>query len=116
SQEGFVIERVRRDSIEARHVQRIDSTEVVVDPFGRETSFERVSYAQISFTIDSSLACLELRNGHRSLGACLSLLSEISGFRLTLKQLTSDVEDWARTLFSMSDEPMRTDAIQVGKI
>ena len=41
---GFRIERARNDAIEAVYHQRFTWTERNVDPFGRESAFERTEY------------------------------------------------------------------------
>lgn len=116
SEEGFVVDRVRRNSIEARYVQRVNVTEVIVDPFGNEVEFSSVKYSEQSFFIADNMPCIELRHGVRHLHACLSLLSQATDFRISVKPIKVDVNHWLGVFAYSASIPFTIDAFQVGSI
>jgi hypothetical protein len=61
---GFRVERVRNDVLDATYFERQTWTERAVDPFGRESVFERTGYKSLRFTISKTYPELELMN-HR---------------------------------------------------
>jgi len=116
SAEGFVIDRVRRDSIEARYVQRVESTEVVVDPFGREASYDRVIFNEQPFLAATSYPGLQLSNGPRSLQSFYAALSRTTDFRFSAKQINVNVYAWLRACEKLLPGVLSVDAVQVGGI
>lgn len=116
SLEGFVVDRVRRDSIEARYIQRIEATDVVIDPFGNESVFTSLSFNEQSFIISGARPCLELRGGARSLQALFSLLSQVTDFRFAVKSINVDVDRWLANFVLTASGNYSVDAFQVGNI
>lgn len=43
---GFVIDRLRDDLLEARYVERVEYTETITDPFGKELSSNVLNFAK----------------------------------------------------------------------
>ena len=41
---GFIIDRVRENFIEARYIEKVEYQDIVKDPFGKETYYNRISY------------------------------------------------------------------------
>lgn len=116
SSEGFVIERVRKDSIEARYIQRVELTEVVIDPFGKESSFERLSFNEQPFVVSALSPGLQLKDGSRSLQPFFALLSQITDFRFTVKPISVNVDAWLTALARVAPGRLVSDAVQVGSI
>lgn len=116
SEEGFVVDRARRNSIEARYVQRVNVTEVIVDPFGNEAEFSSVKYSEQHFFIADDLPCIELRQGVRHLHACLALLSQTTDFRIAVTPVKVDVNHWLEVFAASTSMPFTVDAFQVGSI
>ena len=114
--EGLVIDRIRRDSIEARYIQRLELTEVVKDPFGNESSFQRISFNEQVFVISTGNPGLELKNGLRSLNSFFSLLSQVTDFKFTVKSIGVDVDAWLAVLVRETTIKLIPDAVQVGSI
>lgn len=116
SDEGFVVDRLRRDSIEARYVQRETVTEVVVDPFGNETSFSTVKYQEQSFAVVADSPCIEFRGNVRHVHSCLGLLSLATNFKVAVRPMKVDVTQWLNEFVPMVPFPVALDAFQVGSI
>lgn len=114
--EGFVVDRIRRDSIEARFIQRIELTEFITDPFGKESSFQRLSFNEQAFVVSTANPSLELKNGSRSLHSLFSLLSQITGFKFTVKSINVDVDAWVAAIVRGAPGKLTPDAVQVGSI
>jgi hypothetical protein len=93
--DGFVVDRVRDEFIDARYIERLEYDEVTVDPFGRESSLHRVEYRQAEFRVLSGEPGLELRDAPRSNQSLLSRLSEATDFRISVSAFSVNVLDWA---------------------
>ena len=84
---GFVIDRIRDDTLEARYVERIEYTETITDPFGEELSFDRVEFRQSFFCATTHGPGLELRDPPRSLQPLMNRLSEATDFEVAINPL-----------------------------
>ena len=82
--DGFVIDRVRVDSVEGRYVEKFSYKESVIDPFGYEETFDRVSYRSTDFTLYSVFPNIEIRNGYRSSRELLNKLHQICNFSVAI--------------------------------
>jgi hypothetical protein len=93
--EGFVLDRVRDDFLDARFVEKIEYDDTVTDPFGVEASFHRVEYRSCEFRAALAGPGLELLNAPRSVQAMISRLAEVTDFTLAISPLSVNVLDWA---------------------
>lgn len=116
SRDGFVIDRVRDDFIEARYVERIDYTEKVVDPFGKELSFDRVEFRQCEFRATSQGPGLELLDAPRSTQGLVSRLTEVSDFELAIGVVSIDVIAWATAFQKFAEISGVVDSVQLGAL
>lgn len=116
SSEGFVVDRIRRDSIEARFIQRLELVDVVIDPFGQEASYKRLSFTEQAFIATSSSPELQLTDGARSTQAFYSLLSQVTDFKFTVKAIQVDVDAWVSGYKRVATHSLVPDAIQIGRI
>lgn len=82
--DGFVIDRVRDDSVDGRYVEKFSYKENVIDPFGNQESFDRVSYRSTEFTLYSEFPNIEIRNGYRNSRELLNKLQEICNFSVAI--------------------------------
>lgn len=114
--DGFVIDRVRDDFIEARYVERVSYTDKVVDPFGKELTFERIDFRQCGFRASTHGPGLELLNPPRSTQGLVSRLSEVSEFTLAVVALPVDVNSWATEFQRITHVDGIVDSIQIGAI
>lgn len=113
---GFVIDKIRDELIEARYIEKIYFTDVIVDPFGNETTFDRVEYRESAFRITQAPPTLELINAPRSLQALLNRLSEITDFEASIEQLHVDVLSWADELIKAIHGAGSFDSMQISKL
>lgn len=116
SSDGFVIDRLRDDFIEARYVERVEYTDKVVDPFGKELSFERVEFKQWEFRASSTGPGLELLDAPRSTQGLVSRLTEASDFALAISPLSVNVLAWAASFQELAKVSGIVDSLQVGAL
>ncbi|AZE92336.1 hypothetical protein C4J96_0185 [Pseudomonas orientalis] len=113
---GFVIDKVRDGLIEARYIEKVYFTDLIVDPFGNETTFDRIEYRESAFRITQAPPTLELINAPRSPQALLNRLSEITDFEASIEQLQVDVISWADELIKTIDGAGSFDSMQISKL
>ena len=114
--EGFVIDRVRDDFLEARYVERIDYSDSITDPFGNELVFPRVEFRQCEFVVSQRRASLELIDPPRNIQGMLSRLAIATDFTLSISPLKVDVLAWAGILQSTIESEVAVDSLQVGSV
>ena len=114
--EGFVLDRVRDDYLEARFIERVEYDDTVTDPFGKELSFHRVEYRQCEFRASVDGPGLELIDAPRSVQAMISRLAEVTDFGLAISPLTVDTLAWARHLQRYMNITGMVDSLQVGSV
>jgi len=111
--DGFVLDRVRDNAIEARYVEKLVFQEKIVDPFGNEESFERVSYRQTAFSIFSSFPSLQLLDSPRNTEGFTSKLLELSKFDLAISPLSVDALSWAICLEKKLNREVYIDSLRI---
>lgn len=82
--DGFIVDRVRHDYIEARYIEKFVYSEKVTDPFGADEVFERTSYQSTAFTLCTEFPQIEVRDAPRSTRELLNKLQEICNFSVTI--------------------------------
>lgn len=113
---GFVIDRLRDDLLEARYVERVEYTETITDPFGKELSFERVEFRQSHFRATAYGAGLEIRDPPRTVQPLMNRLSEATDFAVTISPYTVDVLAWAAKFQKSSDFSCHVDSLQMSDL
>ncbi|BAI76207.1 hypothetical protein AZL_d03810 (plasmid) [Azospirillum sp. B510] len=116
SRQGFVIDRVRENYIEARYIERISYTDVIIDPFGSELSFPKVEFRQSQFRASSQSPGLELINPPRSVAALMNRLSEVADFGLAISSIGVDVTAWAELLQAEAFTDATIRSLQIGAL
>lgn len=114
--EGFVIDRVRDEFLEARYVERLVYTDHVLDPFGKELSFDRVEFRQVAFRASADWPGLELVDAPRSSQSLVSRLGEATDFMLAIAPLEVDVLKWASALQEDIGLVALVDSLQLGAL
>lgn len=114
--EGFVLDRVRDDFIDARFVEKIEYDETVTDPFGVEASFHRVEYRKCEFKAMQEGPGLEIVDAPRSVQTMVSRLAEATDFALAISPLSVDVLAWAAAIQSRLNVVGDVDSLQVGSL
>jgi hypothetical protein len=113
---GFIMDRVRDDSLEARYIERYEYEETVLDPFGKELTLNRLEYRQTSFRAAPKWPGLELVDAPRSVQGLMSQLAEACNFDLVISPFTVNVMTWAEMFESDFDCSIVIDSIQLGAL
>ncbi len=114
--DGFVLDRARDESLEARFVERVEYDDTVIDPFGKELSFHRVEYRQCEFRASVDGPGLELVDAPRAVQAAISALAEATEFGLAIAPLNLNVLLWAKGVQRLANVGGVVDSIQIGAI
>lgn len=113
---GFILDRVRDDFLEARYIERYEFQETVADPFGKLLTFDRLEFRQAVFRASLSWPGLELVNASRSSLSLVNQLIETSNFTLPIAPLTVDALRWANAFQQAIDSPIVIDSVQLGSL
>lgn len=116
SVDGFVIERVRDDCIEAHYIEKLSYQETVTDPFGEESVFERVKYRQVEFTLYAEFPNIELRDSHRNTRDFVNKLLELCNFSVTVEPVSVDLLGWVTRLEAILEVRVMVDSLQVSGV
>ena len=114
--DGFVLDRVRDDFLEARFVEKIEYDDTVTDPFGAEARFHRVEYRSFEFRAAVAGPGLELVNAPRGIQTLISRLAEANDFALTISPLSVNVLNWASEAQRRLNETGVVDSLQLGAV
>lgn len=113
---GFFVDRVRDDYLEARYIERIEYTDVVIDPFGNELKFDRVEFRHTLFRASSAAPGLELIDPPRSVQALMNRLSEAVDFEVAITPIDVDVLKWAMLFQESRGVSADIDSLQIGAL
>lgn len=113
---GFILDRVRDDSLEARFVERYEYTETVSDPYGKELKFDRLEFRQTAFRATPGWPGLELIDAPRSTQSLVSGLLEASNFELAVSPIEVNVLAWADELQRALGAEAVIDSLQVAAL
>lgn len=114
--EGFVLDRVRDDYVEARFVEKVEYDDTVTDPFGAESSFHRIEYRKCEFKATLDGPGLELVDAPRGVQTMVSRLAEATEFSLAISPLSVNVLVWARNVQRQLGAVGVVDSLQVGAV
>ena len=90
---GFLIDRRSTEKIEGRYVQRMQTSEILHDPFGAEYKQESLYFSEQRFAILTSTPNLIVYNSTSLLRPLIGRLSEFSEFSMAFKDLRWHPED-----------------------
>lgn len=113
---GFILDRVRDDSLEARFVERYEYTETVSDPYGKELMFDRLEFRLTAFRATPGWPGLELIDAPRSTQSLVSGLLEASNFELAVSPIDVSVLAWADELQRSLGADAVIDSLQVAAL
>ncbi len=111
--DGFVIDRVRDNCVEGRYIERFSYKESVIDPFGNEEFFDRVSYRTTDFTLYSESPNIEIRNGYRNSREFLNKLQEICNFSVAIVPVDIDLLDLIQKFQERINQKIIIDSLQI---
>lgn len=113
---GFIIDRVRDNYLEARYIEQIKYTDIVIDPFGKEFSFDRIEFRQTLFRATEYGPGLELINAPRSLQPLMNRLSESVDFEIAINSISVDVLSWSEFFESLCGLSFVVNSLQIGEL
>ncbi len=93
--DGFALERVRNSVIEGRHFEKVVVSESISDPFGKESTYELVTYRDTSFRLSRTYPQIELRNPPRNIRGFVNRIAELMQFNVAVESLSVDPLQWA---------------------
>jgi hypothetical protein len=111
--DGFVIERIRDNFIEAHFVEKLTYQEITTDPFGKEEILDRVVYRDVDFTLFSDYPHIELRGSQRSTKEFVSKLLEICNFSLVISPVSINLLDWVQAIQVGTRQQLTIDSLQI---
>ena len=114
--DGFIVDRVRDNFIDARYVERIEYIDKILDPFGKELLFDRVEFKQCEFRISVTDPGLELIDAPRGTQGLVSRLLEASDFSLAISPISIDVLKWAERFQKLAQVSGTVDVLQIGAL
>jgi hypothetical protein len=113
---GFIIERIRDELIEARFIEKLIYSEVTTDPFGNVDTFERVTYRSLDFTLFSSFPHIELKDSQRSTKEFINKLLEVCNFSLAISPVSVNLLDWVESLKTGLGYSICVDSLQISSL
>jgi len=116
SVDGFVVDRVRDDFIEAHYIEKISYKEVITDPFGEQSVFERIGYRQIDFTLHSEFPNIELCDPHRNTRAFTSRILELCDFAVSIEPLSLNLLNWVSQIEEQLETSVLIDSLQISGV
>jgi hypothetical protein len=111
--DGFVIERIRENFIDAHYIEKFTYEEKTIDPFGNEETLNRISYKNVGFTLFSDFPNIELRNPQRSIKEFISKLLELCDFSLSITPVTVNLVDWIQAIQKQTNQNVLVDSLQI---
>jgi hypothetical protein len=95
---GFVDVRNEGDAATGTFVERFESDEEVIHPFGEITTYKRVQFNHTKFRLGLKPPQLEVYDGPRSLAPLLMELSRCFGFTLSFSPIRIDLQTFMGAL------------------
>lgn len=116
SDEGFIVDRWRKDTIEARYVERVVLEEEVVDPFGLKSISNRTAFYQTGFIVSGDASLVELVNPGRGVQRFVSRLLELTDFSLVIEPRRVAVRAWGSQVSTLLEAPNFVSLLQVSDV
>ena len=114
--DGFVVERIRDHSIEARFIEKITYSEVTIDPFGNEETFQRTAYRSVNFTLSSEFPHIEIKDSPKSTKDFVNKLLELCNFSLAVTPISVNLFDWVNEFQKSIARTVIVDSIQLSDL
>lgn len=114
--DGFVVERIRDHSIEARFIEKITYSQVTIDPFGNEETFQHTAYRSVNFTLSSEFPHIEIKDSPKSTKDFVNKLLELCNFSLTVAPISVNLIDWVNGFQKSFQRAVIVDSIQLSDL
>jgi hypothetical protein len=116
NQIGFILDKVRPETIEGKFVERVLYSEKIIDPLGGEQSIDRVEFKVTEFISMQHSFGLELINAPRSTTTFTNKLLEICDDSLSLQAISINPIEWGSNIGSQLGEPCTFTSVQLSKL
>jgi hypothetical protein len=113
SAEGFLLDRIRDNSIAGRYIEKISFQETITDPFGQPRIFERTVYNQLEFNLAPGFPHIEFYDAPRNTQAFMSRLGEYSNFAASVTPLVVDLIKWAEAFQTAAKAKITINSLQI---
>ncbi|WP_180897299.1 hypothetical protein [Martelella soudanensis] len=114
--DGFVVEQLRSNYVEACLIQRQQITHEAVDPFGNQESYEIVEYLRTKFRITPETNSLEMHDPKRGNSRLIGRLAEALDQRFSIEEAYIDPLAWANGFRNLVGLFGVIERIQIGSI
>jgi hypothetical protein len=114
--EGFLVDRVRSDYVEARFIQKREYIDEINNPLGEVIRQTRLEFIEHSFRAGCVGPGLELSDPPRSVNRLFSKLAEICDFSLVLSNIDIEPLDWVSLFRKESRLETITESLQFSKV
>lgn len=95
---GFRMDHIKPDVINGRFIERVEFTEVLMDPFGIEVKIDRVRFDTTDFSVYSDVQLIECLNPGRNLKNFLNEVAKTANFEVTISKVEIPLQEFAKTL------------------
>jgi hypothetical protein len=116
SLDGFIVDRVRENTISGRYVEKMSFQERTVDPFGEEHVADRTLYRQLEFSLARTFPNVEFLDAPRGTGGYVSRLLEFSDFTISVWPMAVDPLRWAEIFQAAIKKKMTVVSLQVSEL
>ncbi|WP_064694516.1 hypothetical protein [Rhizobium aegyptiacum] len=116
SPDGFVVEQLRPNFLEACLIQRLQTTHETTDPFGHQEKYEIVEYLRTHFRISPEKASLELRDPGRAGSVLVGRLVEALNHQFSIEELSIDPLAWATRFREIVGVYGAVERVQIGSV
>lgn len=114
--DGFVVDRVRENFVEARYIEKKRVIDTATDPFGSEVVTERFVFNHYPFRASVGALGLELLDCPRNSLLIVSRLIELANFSLSISPVDVDVVVWSEKVRSLLKGQVIANLMQVGGV
>jgi hypothetical protein len=116
SHNGFLLEKIRPESITGRFIEKILVKQFIENPLGGELIYDRIEFKQTKFIASASTLGIELIDAPRGLNTFTSRLSEMCDHKLTISEPRVDVLAWAENFENELGQKILIPSAQLNQI
>jgi hypothetical protein len=95
---GFNVENIRVDVIAGKFIERVEFTEVIVDPLGTEVKVERVRFDTTEFSIFADINLIECINPGRNLKNFLNEIAKCTNYEVAISKVQIPLQEFSAAL------------------
>jgi hypothetical protein len=110
---GFIIDRVRDNSVNGRYVEKFSYQYTLTTPFGEQQFFDRTEYRQLEFNLFTTFPQVEFLDPPRSTQGFLSKLGELNKFSVAVVPLATDLLRWVDSFQKVLEVTAVIDSLQI---